>query len=242
VSAELTGKVALVTGVGRAGQIGIAVARGLGLAGARVVICGRDAAALESHAQQLGGDGIDVRPAAADLTDPAAAGAAVAVATTAFGGLDGVAHLAGGLVNFGPIEAVDAAAFDAEIAANLKTAYVVARAAVPALRARGGGAIVNFASVAVFRPAARMASYSAAKAGVAGLTRALARELRDDRIRVNALAPGTVRTAQNVAEAGPAAKTRWVELDQIVAAVRYLMSDDAAAVTGQVLAVTAGDL
>lgn len=242
MAAELAGKVALVTGVGRAGQIGIAVARGLGLAGARLVIAGRDAAALDAHARQLGADGITARPAAADLTDPVATAAAVAVATTAFGGLDGVAHLAGGLVNFGPIESIDAAAFDAEIDANLKTAFVVARAAVPALRARGGGAIVTFASVAAFRPAARLASYSAAKAGVAGLTRALARELRDDRIRVNALAPGMVRTAQNVAEADPDAKTRWVELDQIVAAVRYLLSDDAAAVTGQVLAVTAGDL
>jgi NAD(P)-dependent dehydrogenase (short-subunit alcohol dehydrogenase family) len=242
VGAELTGKVALVTGVGRAGQIGLAVARGLGRAGARLVIVGRDGAALETHARTLAAEGIDARPAPGDLTDPAAAAAAVAVATTGFGGLDGVAHLAGGLVNFGPIEDTAIAAFDAEIAANLKTAFVMSRAAVPALRARGGGAMVMFASLAALRPAARLASYSAAKAGVAGLTRALARELRDDRIRVNAIAPGMVRTAANVAQAGTDAKTRWVELDQIVAAVRYLLSDDAAAVTGQVLAVTAGDL
>jgi len=242
VSGELAGKVALVTGVGRAGQIGLAVARGLGRAGARVVIVGRDGAALDAHARTLAAEGIDARPAAADLTDPAAAAAAVAAATTGCGGLDCVAHLAGGLVNYGPIEDTAVARFDAEIAANLKTAFVVARAAVPALRARGGGAIVLFASLAALRPATHLASYSAAKAGVAGLTRALARELRDQRIRVNAIAPGMARTAENVAHADPAAKTRWVELDQIVAAVRYLVSDDAAAVTGQVLAVTAGDL
>jgi NAD(P)-dependent dehydrogenase (short-subunit alcohol dehydrogenase family) len=242
VGGDLTGKVALVTGVGRAGQIGYAVARGLGRAGARLAIAGRDGAALETHVRTLAAEGIDARAAAGDLTDPAAAAAAVAAATTAFGGLDGVAHLAGGFVNFGPIEDTDVAAFDAELAMNLKTAFVVARAAVPALRARGGGAVVMFASLAALRPAARLASYSAAKAGVAGLARALARELRDDHIRVNAIAPGMVRTADNVAQVGPDPKTRWVELDQIVAAVRYLLSDEAAAVTGQVLAVTAGDL
>ena len=242
MGAELAGKVALVTGVGRAGQIGLAVARGLGRSGARVVMVGRDGASLAAHARALGAEGIEARSAVGDLTDPAAAAAVIAAATAAFGGLDCVAHLAGGLVNFGPIEDTDVASFDAEIAANLKTAFVVARAAVPALRARGGGAIVLFASLAAIRPATRLASYSAAKAGVAGLARALARELRDDRIRVNAIAPGMVRTAENVAQAAPEAKTRWVELDQIVSAVRYLVSDDAAAVTGQVLAVTAGDL
>lgn len=242
MGAELAGKIALVTGVGRAGQIGLAVARGLGRAGARVVIVGRDGAALETHARTLAADGVETRAAAADLTDPAAAAAAVRTATAGWGGLDCVAHLAGGFVNYGPIEDTDVASFDAELAANLKTAFVVARAAVPALRARGGGAMVLFASLAAIRPAARLASYSAAKAGVAGLARALARELRDDRIRVNAIAPGMVRTAANVAQAGADAKTRWVELDQIVAAVRYLVSDAAAAVTGQVLAVTAGDV
>ena len=239
---ELAGKVALVTGVGGAGQIGLAVARGLGRAGARVVIVGRDGGALETHTGTLAAEGIDARPVVADLTDPAAAAAVVGAATSGWGGLDCVAHVAGGLVNYGPIEETDVASFDAEIAANLKTAFVVARAAVPALRARGGGAIVLFASLAAIRPATRLASYSAAKAGVAALARALARELRDDRIRVNAIAPGMVRTAANVAQVAPDAHTRWVELDQIVAAVRYLVSDDAAAVTGQVLAVTAGDL
>lgn len=242
MSTELAGKVTLVTGVGRAGQIGLAVARDLGRVGARLVIVGRDSAALAAHAKTLAAEGADVRPAAGDLTDPAAAGAVVQVATTTFGGLDSVVHLAGGLVNYGPVEETDAGAFDAEIAANLKTAFVIVQAAIPALRVRGGGAIVTFASLAALRPAARLASYTAAKAGVIGLTRALARELRDDRIRVNAIAPGMVRTAHNEAQVGPDAKVRWVELDQITAAVRYLVSDDATAVTGQVLAVTAGDV
>ena len=107
---------------------------------------------------------------------------------------------------------------------------------------RGGGSITNFASIAAIKPARHMAAYAAAKSAVAGLTRALALELRDEHIRVNALAPGMVRTATNVKSMGDDPKTRWVELDQIVAAVCYLASDAARAVTGQIIAVTAGDL
>src|SRR2546430_9031101 len=87
-----------------------------------------------------------------------------------------------------------------ELAINVKTAFYVSQAAIPALRDRGGGAIVNFASAAVLKPQSQMAAYTAAKSAVAGLTRALAKELRDDRIRVNAVAPGTMKTADNLAQ------------------------------------------
>ncbi len=231
-----------MTGVGRAGQIGHAVARGLGRAGARLVLAGRDGALLQAHATTFAAEDVAARCADGDLADPVVARRVVGIARDAFGGLDVVVNLAGGFLGAGPADHIDAAAFDAAITANVKTAFMVSQAALPALRARGGGAIVNFASIAALRPGTEMVVYTAAKAGVVGLTRALARELRDEHIRVNAVAPGLVRTADNVAQAGAASKTRWVELDQIVAAVRYLASDEAAAVTGQVLAVTAGDL
>ena len=86
-----------------------------------------------------------------------------------------------------------------------------------------------------------MAVYIAAKAAVAGLTRALARELSADRIRVNAVAPGTMRTADNLAQMKDA-KVRWVELDDLVAAVLYLASDEARAVSGEILPVAGGDV
>jgi NAD(P)-dependent dehydrogenase (short-subunit alcohol dehydrogenase family) len=207
-----------------------------------VVLAGRDAAVLEAHARTFAAEGIDARAAAGDLADPEGARRVVGVARDAFGGLDVVVNLAGGFLGAGPVEQIDAAALDAALAANVRTTFFVSQAAIPALRARGGGAIVNFASIAALRPGNHMAAYTAAKAGVVGLTRALARELRDAHIRVNAVAPGLVRTADNVAQAGADPKARWVELDQIVGAVRYLASADAAAVTGQVLAVTAGDL
>ncbi len=234
--------VALVTGVGRAGQIGHAVARGLGAGGARVVLTGRDGALLEGHVKALSAEGIDARGVAADLATREGAAHAVSTAVTAFGGLDAVVNAAGGFGAAGPVTGVGLEAFDGLFAANVKTTFCVVQAAIPALRQRGGGAIVNFASIAALKPVSPMAAYAAVKTAVAGLTRSLARELRDDRIRVNAIAPGLVRTADNVAQRGADPRARWVELDQIVAAVRYLVSADAAAVSGQVLAVTAGDV
>jgi len=241
VPPDLRGKVALVTGVGRVGQIGHAVARGFAEAGATLVIADLNPQALAERAREFATDGRIVRTAAGDLTTPVAARAAVAVAVEQCGGLDIVVNVAGGLVNFGPAADLAPDAFERELAINVKTTFYVSQAAIPALRRRSGGAIVNFASVAALRPQSQMASYIAAKSAVAGLTRALARELRDDRIRVNAVAPGMMRTADNVAQVQDP-KVRWVELSDLVAAVLYLASDEARAVTGEVLPVTGGEL
>ena len=106
-------------------------------------------------------------------------------------------NVAGGLLNYGPVLDLKPERLELELAVNIKTTFYVSQAAIPALRDRGGGAIVNFASAAVFKPQSQMAAYTAAKSAVAGLTRALAKELRDDGIRVNAVAPGTMKTADN---------------------------------------------
>jgi NAD(P)-dependent dehydrogenase (short-subunit alcohol dehydrogenase family) len=240
VPPDLRGKVALVTGVGRVGQIGHAVARGVGRAGARLVLAAVNAGTLAERARELEAEGCDVRPSAGDLTTPDAARRAVALARQQFGGLDIVVNVAGGLLNYGSALDLTPEQLDRELAVNLKTTFFVSQAAMPALRERGGGAIVNFASVAVLKPQSQMASYSAAKAAVAGLTRALAREFREARVRVNAVAPGVVRTADNLAQMKDA-KVRWVELDEVVSAVLYLASEEASAVTGEILPV-AGDV
>jgi 3-oxoacyl-[acyl-carrier protein] reductase len=143
--------------------------------------------------------------------------------------------VAGGLTSYGPFLDTDVASLDRELAINLRTAYCVSQAAVPSLRRRGGGAIVNFASIAVLQPQPNLAAYAAAKGGVAAFTRALARELRDDKIRVNALAPEAVRTATNVQDMG--AEARFVEIADIVRTVLWLAST--ATVTGQVLPLLA---
>jgi NAD(P)-dependent dehydrogenase (short-subunit alcohol dehydrogenase family) len=151
-----------------------------------------------------------------------------------FGRLDVVVNVAGGLTTYGPIENLSVADFDREVAINLKTTVLVSQAAIEAL-GRTQGCIVNFASIAYFEPQAPMAVYSAAKAAVAGFTQSLALELRDRKIRVNAVAPGTVRTGDNVAAAGEGAA--YVELSDITDGVLSLASSDAAAVTGHILPI-----
>jgi len=112
----------------------------------------------------------------------------------------------------------------------------VAATGVPLLLERGGGAIVNFASIAVIRSIMHMSAYSAAKSAVAALTRELAREYRDANIRVNAVAPATVRTADNVAQMGE--NQPLVELEEVVNTVLFLASDEASAITGQIVPIT----
>ncbi len=196
---DFRGKVALITGVGRVGQIGHAVARGFGRAGAQVVIADVNAAGLADRAKEFTAEGFAVHDVAGDLTTPDAARRAVAEARGRFGGLDVVVNVAGGLVSYGPVLDVKPERLELELAINIKTAFYVS------------------------------------------LTRALAKELRDDGIRVNAVAPGTMKTADNLAQMS-GAKVRWVELDELAAAVLYLASDDARGVSGEILAVTGRDV
>ena len=229
------GKVVLVTGVGRAGQIGNAVALAFGRAGARIVACDRNAVGVADRVREFAAQGIDARPAAGDLTEPDVAALAVEVALRHFGRLDVVVNVAGGLTTYGPVERATVADFDRELAINLKTTFLMSQAAIEPLAATRG-AIVNFASIAYFEPAAQLAVYSAAKAAVAGLTQSLAVELRDRGIRVNAIAPGMVRTAENVAASGAGAV--YVELDQITAGVLRLAGPGSDGLTGQIVPIT----
>lgn len=236
--ADLAGRVALVTGVGRIGQIGHAVAVALGAAGARLVLADRSAESLEERLHEFAAARVAAAAAPGDLTDPRVARAAVGFAEARFGGLDIVVNVAGGLTSYGAFEQTEPEALDRELAINLRTAYCVCQAAVPSLRRRGGGVIVNFASIAVLHAQPNLAAYVSAKGGVVALTRALARELYHDKIRVNALAPDAVRTAGNVQSMG--ADGHFVEMADLVRTVCWLVSDRAAALTGQILPLTTG--
>lgn len=232
-SPDFRDRVVLVTGVGRAGQIGNAVALAFGRAGAKLVLADLNAVGVAERAREFAAAGIEARPCAGDLTLPDIAALAVETAQRAFGRLDVVVNLAGGLTTHGPIERTGVHDFDREIAINLKTTFLVSQAAVAALAATRG-AIVNVASIAVLEPQAPMAAYVAAKAGIAGLTRSLALELGDRGIRVNAIAPGMVRTGDNVAAVGTAAA--YVELSAIADGVLSL-ADPAATTTGEILPI-----
>ena len=237
---DFSGQVALVTGVGRVGQIGHAVALGFGEAGAKLVICDVSAVNVAARAREFVERGIEAKAAAGDLTEPDVAQWAVDEALQAYGRLDVVANVAGGLIGIGPMTESDPDTFDREMAINVKTTYLVSRAAARVMDKQRRGAIVNFASIAAFHGRAEMAAYSAAKAGVAALTRSLALELRDHGVRVNAVAPGTVRTPENLATMG-GVNARWVEISDVVHAVLFLASDLAAGITAHVLPVSHGE-
>jgi NAD(P)-dependent dehydrogenase (short-subunit alcohol dehydrogenase family) len=231
---EFADKVVLVTGVGRAGQIGNAVALAFGQAGAKIVACDRNAVGVAERVREFGAQGVDARPCAGDLTQPDIAALAVEIALKNFGRLDVVVNVAGGLTTYGPIGDLTLQAIDREISINLKTAVLVSQAAIDAL-SRSRGCIVNFSSIAYFSPQAPMAIYSAAKAAVAGFSQSLALELQDRNIRVNAVAPAMVRTMDNVAAVGEG-EAQYVEMREITEGVMALASPSST-VTGQILPI-----
>jgi 3-oxoacyl-[acyl-carrier protein] reductase len=194
---------------------------------------------VAERVKEFADEGIDARPAAGDLTEPDIAALAVETAVKHHGRLDAIVNVAGGLTTYGPVEQSAADAFDREIAINLKTAFLMSRAGVEAL-ARTRGAIVNFTSVAYFRPAGQLAVYSAAKAGVAAFTQSLAVELWPRGVRVNAIAPAMVRTLDNVAQAGEGA--HFVEMSQLIGAVLFLAGEASSGISGHILPVTNGPI
>ncbi len=234
---DFTDRVVLVTGVGRKGQIGNAVALAFGRAGARIVACDRDAVGVVTRVREFAAEGVDARPVAGDLTQPDIAQLAVETAIRNFGRLDVVVNLAGGLTTYGPISGVTVEAIDRELAINLTTAVLVSQAAVHAL-AKVAGCIVNVASIAYFEPQSDMAVYAAAKAAVAGFTRSLALELAPRGVRVNAIAPAMARTTDNVSAVGEG-DAQYVELGHIAAGIMQLAVGGPGAVTGQIVPLTA---
>jgi NAD(P)-dependent dehydrogenase (short-subunit alcohol dehydrogenase family) len=232
---DFGGKVVLVTGVGRAGQIGNAVALAFGKAGAKIVACDLNAVGVAERVREFAAEGVEARPCAGDLTEPDIAALAVEIALKHFGRLDIVVNVAGGLTTYGPISDVTVGALDREIAINLKTTVLVSQAAIEALT-RTEGCIINFSSIAYFESQAPMAVYSAAKAAVAGFTQSLALELRERRIRVNAIAPAMVRTMDNVAAVGDAG-AHYVEMQAITDGVMGLAAGPRSK-TGEILPIS----
>jgi NAD(P)-dependent dehydrogenase (short-subunit alcohol dehydrogenase family) len=194
---RLRGKVALVTGGARG--IGAGIARCLAAEGASVGIVDIDGAEAEKTAASLEGKALGV---AADVSDEAQAAQAVERVARELGGLDILANNAGaGTGQENPsdfvapgIENYTQAGWDAMIANNLRTTFLTTKAAVPHLKARGAGAIVNIASIAGLTATPQLPAYGAAKAGVIQLTHTLALELAPHDIRVNAICPGYLWT------------------------------------------------
>ncbi|MGB6969536.1 MAG: SDR family oxidoreductase, partial [Methyloceanibacter sp.] len=153
-----------------------------------------------------------------------------------YGRIDILVNLAGGLTRYKPAVEVSVEDWREELDNNLLSAFLTSRAVLPSMQAAGGGAIVNFARAGLSQ--ANMVAYNCAKAGIEALTRTFALEGRDAGIRVNAVAPGLVDTASNVAAMKPKDLKRWTKREDIADAVVFLASPAAAGITGQVVAVT----
>lgn len=243
------GKVALITG-GVSG-IGLATLRRLVAEGARVAVCDINAAAGAEVVQSLHPGTVVFT--ACDVTDEAQVGRFVAQAVAAFGRLDVVFNNAGMLVS-APLTDIAPEVWDRAFAVNVRGAYLVCRQAIPLLRAAGGGAIINMASLAGLRGMPGLTLYSATKAALIGLSKTLALELAADRIRVNALCPGWIDTQFNQAVVdtlgGPEAVAlavaagiplgRMGTAEEVAAMVAYLASDEASFVTGQHMSINGG--
>ncbi|MBM6907991.1 3-oxoacyl-[acyl-carrier-protein] reductase [Collinsella intestinalis] len=244
-SQNLAGKCAIVTGGSRG--IGRAVVLELARRGANIVFsyAGNAAAAEETRASAAA-LGVEVRAVKANATDPAAAPALVDAAKE-LGGVDILVNNAG-ITRDKLAARMSAEDFEAVIATNLTGAFLMTKAVLrPMMRARAG-VIVNLSSVVGLRGNAGQANYAASKAGLIGLTKSIAREVAGAGIRVNAVAPGFIAT--DMTDAMPEA-AREATLAQIPAghlgapedvahAIAFLVSDDAAYITGQVLAIDGG--
>lgn len=238
----------VVTGAGSG--IGAAIARRIAVEGADVVVVGRTEAPLRAVADRIGADGARAHVAAGDVGHEATAQRACAAAADVFGGLDGFVHCAGEVVRGVPLEATTRAQWDATMDAHVRALHWLVRAAVPLLRARGGGSVVTVASNLGLLAIPGLAAYSAAKGAVISLTRALAVELGPDGIRVNALCPGLVETPatagsprfdENRRGYGARAPLRRIGRPEDVAgAAAFLLGDDSRWLTGQALVVDGG--
>lgn len=243
---NLEGKVALVTGGSRG--IGAAVCRRLAVDGASVVVnySGSQAAAQQvvDGILEVGGSAIAVQ---GDVSDSSACAALVEKAVSEYGSLDILVNNAG-ITRDGLLVRMSDEDWDSVIRTNLSGVFFMTRAATKVMMKQRRGSIVNITSVVGLTGNAGQANYSAAKAGVIGLTKSTARELASRNVRANAVAPGFIETdmtaalPENVCDAARAqiAMGSFGDPADVAAAVSFFASDDARYVTGQVLAVDGG--
>jgi 3-oxoacyl-[acyl-carrier protein] reductase len=245
---KLDGRVALVTGASRG--IGAAIALAFGREGARVAVnYHRSPARAAEVVTAIEAAGGTARPLQGDVTDGAAVRGLVEQTVAAFGPIDVLVNNAG-ILNASPLDQMSEAVWDEMIQSNLRSVFLCTRAVLPAMLARGHGKIINITSQLGQKGLANHTHYSAAKAGVIGFTRALAREVGPRGIAVNAIAPGAVETELigPISDEARAQRSSILALrrlgvpDDIAPTAVFLAGEDSAFYAGQTLCPNGGDV
>jgi NAD(P)-dependent dehydrogenase (short-subunit alcohol dehydrogenase family) len=230
MNTRYSGEVAVIAG--GTGGLGRAVSLAFLNEGAKVVATYREQRGFDDLKRAAGGDARSLQGHRVDLADEAAVDEFVQRVVAEYGRLDVLVNTVGGYAGGVKLWDLDAKVFDQMLSLNVRTGFLISRAAVPAMLKQGHGAIVNIASKAALDPAGGAAAYAASKAAAVAMMDALAEDLKGTGVRVNSILPGIIDTEPNRKAMPDADFAQWSKPEDIARVILFLCSDDANLVRG----------